>query len=192
MTILAPFGGPWAPFWDHFTIKWVTDALRGTLEGPRVDFQWFLMDFGFPFGDHFGSLFDIFCYLKRQKACLDCRHDYCWLFTWTCADFWCPNLSIYMVNTHVFIRFHFFDFFMNLMISGPCLDFILDTLGGLGRPIWWFLGYWRLLEMSLIFRISPEPPQIERTEVLGGKLMHQGALQPNKSRTGWPQFWWNL
>ena len=127
MTILAPFGGPWAPFWNHFAMKWVTDALRGTLEGPRVDFQWFLMDFGFPFGDHFGSLFDIFCHLKCRKACLDCRHDYCWLLSWKYADFWCPHLSIYMVNTDVFIRFHFFGFFMNLMISGPCLDFILDT-----------------------------------------------------------------
>ena len=37
MTILAPFGGPWAPFGHHFAIKWVTDAHRGTLEGPRVE-----------------------------------------------------------------------------------------------------------------------------------------------------------
>ena len=34
----------------------------------------FLMDFGDPFGHQFGSLFDIFYDLKRQKACLDCRH----------------------------------------------------------------------------------------------------------------------
>ena len=38
-------------------------------------------------------------------------------------------------KTMVFDRFHFFDFFMNLMISGTCLDLILDTFGGLGRPI---------------------------------------------------------
>ena len=95
MTILGTFGGPWAPFCNHFTIKWVTDALRGSLEGPRVDFSWFLMDFGFPFGDNFGSLFDIFCHLKRQKACLDCRHDYCWL--------WIENLQISDVPTFQFI-----------------------------------------------------------------------------------------
>ena len=81
MTILAPFGGPWARFWDHFTIKWVTDALRGTLEGPRVDFSRFLMNLGSSCGDDFGSLFDIFCYLKRRKARLDCRHDYCRLLS---------------------------------------------------------------------------------------------------------------
>ena len=76
MSILAPFGGPWVPFWDNFAIKWVTDALRGTLEGPKVDFQRFLMDFGSPFGDHFGSLFDIFCDLKHHEICLVCRHDF--------------------------------------------------------------------------------------------------------------------
>ena len=133
---------------------------------------------GSPFGDHFGSLFDIFCDLKHQKACLDCRHDYCQLLSWKYADFWCPHLSICMVNIDVFIRFHFFDLFMNLMISGRCLSFILDTLGGLGGLIWWFLGYWRLLEISLIFRISPEPPQAERPRQGEGKVMVQGALQP--------------
>ena len=72
----------------------------------------------------------------------------------------------------------FFDFFMNLMISGPCLDLILDTFEVLGNHLTHFLVYWRLLEISLIFRISPEPPQIEGTEVLDGKLCFQGALQP--------------
>ena len=38
MIILGPFEGPWAQFWQHFVIKSVTDAHRGTLEGPRVDF----------------------------------------------------------------------------------------------------------------------------------------------------------
>ena len=76
MTILAPFGSPRASFWDHFAIKWVTDALRGTLEGQEWMFNVFFMDFGSPFGDHFGSLFDVFCDLRHQKACLVCRHDF--------------------------------------------------------------------------------------------------------------------
>ena len=139
MTILAPFGGPWDHFDTFLVIKCGTDAIRGTVEGPKVDFGWFLMDFGSPFGHPFGSLFDMFCYLKRQKACLDCRHDYCRLLSWTYADFWCPHLSIYMVNTDVFIRFHFFDFFVNLRISGTNLEFILGTFEGLGRLLWWFL-----------------------------------------------------
>ena len=65
---------------DHFgtilVIRWGTDALRGTLKGPRVDFHGFLMDLESPIGDHFGSLFGIFYDLRCQKACLDCRHDF--------------------------------------------------------------------------------------------------------------------
>ena len=40
---------------------------------------------------------------------------------------------ILIVNSCVFVRFHFFDFFMNLMFSGTCLDLIFVTFGGLGR-----------------------------------------------------------
>ena len=45
-----------------------------------------------------------------------------------------------MVNIDVFIRYHFFDIFVNFTILGTNLDLILDTSGGLGRPVWWFLG----------------------------------------------------
>ena len=169
MTILAVLG-------HHFGTILQSSGSQMHWEGPwRVDFQWFLMDFGSPFGDHFGSLFDIFCSLKRQKACLDCRRDYCWLLIWTYTDFWRPNLSSYIVNIDVFIRFDFVDFFMNLMISGAYLDFILNTFGGLGRPIWWFLGYWRLLEILMNFRVSPEPPQVETMSLVGGTLSIQGV-----------------
>ena len=141
MTILGPFGSPWAPFWHHFAIKRATDAHRGTLEGPKLDFQRFLMDLGSPFGDHFGSLFDIFCYLKRQKACLDCRHDYCRLLNWNYADFWCPHLSIYIANTDVFIRFRFFLLFHEF-----------DDFRYLFGP--YFHHFWRSWEVNLmIFRV---------------------------------------
>ena len=82
---------------------------------------------------------------------------------------------IYIVNTDVFFRFHIFDFFMNLMISGSCLDLILDTFGSLGTPIWWFLGYWRLLETLMNFRVPPGPPQAEWTRQGGGKVILQGV-----------------
>ena len=81
-----------------------------------------------------------------------------------------------IINNGVFIRFHFFDFFMNLMISGPCLDLILDTFEVLGDHLTHFLVYWRLLEISLIFRVSPEPPQAERTRQVEGKVSVQGVL----------------
>ena len=38
ITILAQFGGPWDPFGTILVIKWDTDALKATLEGPRMDF----------------------------------------------------------------------------------------------------------------------------------------------------------
>ena len=38
-------------------------------------------------------------------------------------------------KTKVFDRFYIFDFFMNLMASGACLDLILDTFGSLVAPI---------------------------------------------------------
>ena len=37
ITILAQFGGPWDPFGTILVIKWDTDALKGTLEVPRMD-----------------------------------------------------------------------------------------------------------------------------------------------------------
>ena len=52
ITILAHFGGPWDHFGTILVIKWDTDALKGTLEGPRMDLGLFLMDFGSPFGHH--------------------------------------------------------------------------------------------------------------------------------------------
>jgi hypothetical protein len=81
------FGSPGGSFWvylevlgDHFgvilVIKWGTDAPRGTLNGPRVHFHRFSMDFGSPIGDHLGSLFCSFCDLRYQKACLDCRYGF--------------------------------------------------------------------------------------------------------------------
>ena len=94
ITILGSFEVPWAPFWSHFAMKWVADAHGGTLEGPRVDFQWFLTDFGFPSGQHFGSLFHIFCHLKlkHHKKRLACRHYFWWSLNGKSADFWGPNL----------------------------------------------------------------------------------------------------
>ena len=136
-----------------------------------MDFGWFLMDFGSPFGHHFGSLFDIFCHLDRQKVCLDCRYDFYRLLNGKPADFWCPNLSICMVNTDVFIRCHFFDIFVNLMILGTNLDLILDTSGGLGRPVWWFLG---VLEIPWNFIDFQDHPKLREDARLKVKWSSRG------------------
>ena len=41
-----------------------------------------------------------------------------------------------IVNIMVFIRFHIFDFFINLMILDPSLDPFLDSFGGLWSAVW--------------------------------------------------------
>ena len=123
------------------------------------------------------------------------------IFDWKISWFVMSQPLKNTVNIVVFIRFHFFDFFMNLMISGTCLDLILDTFGGLGRPIWWFLGYWRLLEILMNFRVSPEPPQAEGTRMLEGKLLIRGVqytsnntrlLTCRTSNTRLLTCWWNI
>ena len=38
ITIFVQFGGPWDPVGTILVIKWDTDALEATLEGPRMDF----------------------------------------------------------------------------------------------------------------------------------------------------------
>ena len=65
-----------------------------------------------------------------------------------------------IVNSSVFIRFHFFDFFMNFMISGTCLDFILDTFGVLGAPFGDFCGYCTGIEISMNFQDHSRHPKI--------------------------------
>ena len=112
-----------------------------------------------------------FCHLKHQKDMFGLQTWFSTIFEWKICWFVMSQPIKSIVNNSVFIRFHFFDFFMNLMISGPCLDLILDTFEVLGDHLTHFLVYWRLLEISLIFRVSPETPQAARTRLLGGKLI---------------------
>ena len=170
MTILAPFGRPWtilASFW------WSSGARMHAEEPWKVP-VWILNDF-MDFGPPIRTPFCITVWYFLSFGVSKSSHDFCWLLNCKSADFWCPNLSIYMVHTNVLLRFHFVDFFMDLMLSGPCLDLILDTLPGLGSRIWWFLGYWRLLEISMIFGFPPEISRAERRRQVEGKVIFQGV-----------------
>ena len=57
-----------------------------------------------------------------------------------------------MINTYVFVGFHFLKIFVVLMTSGTSWDLILDTLGGLERPLTWFVGvlhmHWNLIDFQ--------------------------------------------
>ena len=65
---LEHFGVLEDDFGINLAIMWCKGALRRDLECPKVDFLWFLINFGSPLGDTFGSLFDMLCDLRCQKA----------------------------------------------------------------------------------------------------------------------------
>ena len=90
-----------------------------------------------------------------------------------------------ILNTMVFMRFHIFCFFVKFMILGTHLGIILDTFGGPGRPLWWFLGYWIHLEISMNFKVFPGTPQVESTDLVEGKVGIQGPYY-HQSPDGWP------
>ena len=88
------------PFFKHsgscdttFSLIWWPLGARMHSDGTRIDFQWFLMDFGSPIGDHSGSLFHIFFDLSSPKSHLDCSHVFCWFLNGKSDEFWCPNPS---------------------------------------------------------------------------------------------------
>ena len=62
-----------------------------------------------------------------------------------------------MVNTIVFITFHFLHIFVILMTSGSSWNLILVTFEGLGRPFWWFF---RVLETHWNFIDFQDHPEL--------------------------------
>ena len=110
-----------------------------------------------------------------------------------------------IVNNCVFIRFHFFDFFMNLMISGPCLELIFDTFEGLGRPFKWFSG---VLDMHWNFVDFQDHPELRQrtwwrvncySRASSNKSYITSLLTCRPSNTSlltcWPSnsnCWWNV
>ena len=77
--------------------------------------------------------------------------------------------SMNLINSWRF-RFQIFDFFINLMILGTSLDPVLGTLGGLGRPVWWFLGV-----LEIPWNFNEFQVQAERQSQGDGKMMLQGS-----------------
>ena len=65
-----------------------------------------------------------------------------------------------IVNIMVFMRFHIFDVFINLMIFGANLDLFWSLLETLGHQFGDFLGYCTGIEISRDLRVSPDPPQV--------------------------------
>ena len=96
-------------------------------------------------------------------------------FEWKVISFPMSHPLKNMVNSVVFIRFHFFNNFRNLMVSGTILETILEALGISRAHFEDFGGCWRLLRISMNFRIFSETPRILRPLPGGGKRMHSRA-----------------
>ena len=124
------------------------------------DFWWLL---GAPLGTFFGYFFIFYVIWGVKK--------HVWITGMILDDFWLEKLMISDVptsqkhrKTMVFIRFHFFDFLMILMVSGISWDLILEVFGGLETPFWWFLRLlgipWNFIEFYGLsgWHQNPEHP----------------------------------
>ena len=109
-------------FGDH----WVQGCTQTGPEWIFSDFWWIL---GLPLEtllEHFFRFSLIWTVQNDSWIAVTFFVDFEWKFWWILMSQ--PFKSI--VNSSVFIRFHFFDFLMILMILGTCLDLIWVTFGG--------------------------------------------------------------
>ena len=92
-------------------------------------------------------------------------------FEWKIISFPMSQPLENIVNIMVFIRFHFFNNFHNLMVLGTILETILEALG-ISRAHFEDFGWcWRLLRISMNFRVFSEAPQVEGSWSAGGKKL---------------------
>ena len=88
-----------------------------------------------------------------------------------------------IVNTVVFIRFHFFNIFVILMSSGTSWDLILVTLGGLGAPFLWFSG---VLDMYWNFSDFQDHPKLREDARLRVNWCTRASSNRSISPACWP------
>ena len=88
-----------------------------------------------------------------------------------------------IVNTVVFIRFHFFNIFVILMTSGTSWDLILVTLGGLGTPFLWFSG---VLDMHWNFIDFQDLPKLRELGCLRVNCLSRASSNRSISPACWP------
>ena len=110
------------------------------------------MDLGSPIGDPSASFFSYFLWFEQYKITFGLQSCFLMIFEWKFSWILMSQPLKSIVNTCVFIRFHFFNIFVILMTSGTSWDLILDTFGGLETPFWWFLGvldmHWNFIDFQ--------------------------------------------
>ena len=158
-TILAAFGSPWAPFWHYFGDQIGHRCTQRDPGGSQGGFLMILGRFWVPFWGLFWSTFWHFLEFELSKSMVGLQAQFLMIFDLNICWFVMSKPFKNIVNTVVFIRFHIFDFCMNLMILGTNLDLILDTFGGLGELVRWFVGVleipWNFSEFHDLPRGTP-------------------------------------
>ena len=125
-----------------------------------------------------GQFWITFCRIMcfGVAKCWSTLQPYSWMdFEWKIVSFQMSQPFKKLVNTLVFIRFHFFNNFHNLMVSGNIFETILEALGVSSAHFEDFWGCWRLLWISMNFRVFSETPRTLRPLPGEGKRMHSRA-----------------
>ena len=139
--------------------------------------------FWVPLWTPFWVIFWYFLSFEAPKDMFGLQTWFSTIFEWKICWFVMSQPIKSIVNNCVFIRFHFFDFFMNLMISGPCLDLILDTFEGLGRPFKWFFG---VLDMHWNFADFQDHPELRQWTWWVVNCLSRGYSIPVTTPDCWP------
>ena len=153
----------------------------------------------------FWVTFWYFLWFGVSKSMFGLQAWFLMIFDWKISWFVMSQPVKNSVNTMVFIGFHVFVVLVILMISGPCLDLILDTFEGLGRPFKWLFGvldmHWNFVDfqdhpelrqrtwwvVNCLSRASSNKSYI--TSLLTSRLSNTSLL------TCWPSnsnCWWNV
>ena len=154
--------GPLGPVWQDFVNQMCQGCIQGDPHGTQSCFLKIFDGLWGPSWGQFGVTFRYFLCFGVTK-CWSTLQPYSLMDSeWKIISFPMSQPLKNTVNTVVFIRFHFFHNFWNLMVSGTILETILEALGLSRTHLADFWGSWRLLRISINFRVFSETPRILR------------------------------
>ena len=140
------FGFIWRSLWIILVPCWWSSGAEMHSGRPLRVPGWIFYDLWWILGPSLESILDNFWYFMwfgLSKSALGLQTCFLTTFGWTMCSFLMSQPFKHIVNTMVFMRFHFSNCFVILMASGTYLDLIFEVSGGLQAPFWWFL---RVLE----------------------------------------------
>ena len=124
-----------APLWRYFGAHCVYGCTQQRPWVLQHRFSMIFDDSWVTSCHHFGVTFSQFNWFEASKNMFQLQARFFTIFDWTFDSFLMSQPSKNIVNTVVFIRFHFSHFLLIWMTSGTCLTLIWVTLESLGAPI---------------------------------------------------------